>query len=128
MEQQVAQARPAAGSPAARGPASGWIAGQAAPIGVLLALAAAAWVVTDPRMVGMDAGPGTDPGALGFYISIWVVMMAAMMAPAIAPMVLAHRSLGRAGRGRCRPHRPRCTPRRGWCPRPERRPARASSP
>ncbi len=41
----------------------------------------------------MDAGPGTDPGALGFFLSTWVVMMAAMMLPAVAPMVLAYRAV-----------------------------------
>jgi len=41
-------------------------------------------------MAGMDAGPGTDPGALGFYVGAWVVMMAAMMFPSIAPMVIAY--------------------------------------
>ena len=56
---------------------------------VLLALAALAWLVVARRMAGMDAGPGTDPGALGFYALSWVVMMAAMMFPSIAPMVLA---------------------------------------
>jgi predicted metal-binding membrane protein len=39
-------------------------------------------------MLGMDAGPGTDPGSLGFYVASWVVMMGAMMFPSIAPMVL----------------------------------------
>jgi predicted metal-binding membrane protein len=39
-------------------------------------------------MLGMDTGPGTDPGSLGFYVVSWVVMMAAMMFPSIAPMVL----------------------------------------
>lgn len=39
----------------------------------------------------MDAGPGTDPGTLGFFISTWVVMMAAMMLPAMTPTVLAYR-------------------------------------
>jgi predicted metal-binding membrane protein len=57
-------------------------------IGLLLVLAFVAWLVTDERMAGMDAGPGTDPGALGFYVSVWVVMMAAMMFPSIAPMVV----------------------------------------
>ena len=57
---------------------------------VLLALAGVGWVVTDARMHGMDAGPGTDPGTLGFYVTAWVVMMAAMMFPSIAPMVLAY--------------------------------------
>ena len=54
----------------------------------LLALALAAWVVTFERMRGMDAGPGTDLGALGWYLGIWVTMMAAMMLPSAAPTVL----------------------------------------
>jgi predicted metal-binding membrane protein len=56
-------------------------------VGALLLVATAAWVITDDRMAGMDAGPGTDPGQLGFFISAWVVMMAAMMFPSVAPMV-----------------------------------------
>jgi predicted metal-binding membrane protein len=67
--------------------------GQLSVLGVLLALAAVAWLVSDLRMAGMDAGPGTDPGAFGFYVSTWVVMMAAMMFPSIAPMVLTYRVL-----------------------------------
>jgi predicted metal-binding membrane protein len=59
-------------------------------IGLLFALAAIAWLVTDERMQGMDAGPGTDPGALGFYVTVWVVMMAAMMFPSIWPMVVMY--------------------------------------
>src|SRR5919199_625625 len=59
-------------------------------IGVLLLLAAVGWLVTDERMAGMDMGPGTDPGALGFWVTAWVVMMAAMMFPSIAPMVVMH--------------------------------------
>jgi predicted metal-binding membrane protein len=79
--------------------------GQLAVIGVLLALAGVAWAVTDLRMAGMDAGPGTDPGALGFYLSTWVVMMAAMMFPSIAPMVLMFRNLqrGRRAQGQSTP-------------------------
>jgi predicted metal-binding membrane protein len=56
----------------------------------LLLLAAIAWAVTDDRMGGMDAGPATDPGSLGFWVTTWVVMMAAMMFPSIAPMVVMH--------------------------------------
>jgi predicted metal-binding membrane protein len=59
-------------------------------IGALLLLAAIGWLVTDERMAGMDAGPGTDPGTLGFWVTAWVVMMGAMMFPSIAPMVLMH--------------------------------------
>jgi predicted metal-binding membrane protein len=48
----------------------------------------------------MDGGPGTNPGALGFYLSTWVVMMAAMMLPSITPVVLAYRDLRHQRRGR----------------------------
>ncbi|MDP9277155.1 MAG: DUF2182 domain-containing protein [Actinomycetota bacterium] len=56
-------------------------------IGALLVLAVIGWTVTDERMHGMDAGPGTDLGTLGFFVTAWVVMMAAMMFPSIWPMV-----------------------------------------
>jgi predicted metal-binding membrane protein len=56
----------------------------------LLLLAAIAWALTGDRMAGMDAGPGTDLGSLGFWVVSWVVMMAAMMFPSIAPMVVMH--------------------------------------
>lgn len=65
--------------------------GQLVLIGLLLALAAVAWAITDRLMRGMDAGPGTDPGVLGFYVTAWVVMMAAMMIPSTLPMVLVYR-------------------------------------
>jgi hypothetical protein len=39
---------------------------------VLLGLAIVGWLVTDERMAGMDAGPATDLGTLGFYVSVWV--------------------------------------------------------
>ncbi|HVS27994.1 MAG TPA: DUF2182 domain-containing protein [Solirubrobacteraceae bacterium] len=66
----------------------------------LLVLAAVAWLVVARRMNGMDAGPGTDPGALGFYTLSWVVMMAAMMFPSIVPMVLVFASVQRRRRAR----------------------------
>jgi predicted metal-binding membrane protein len=69
-------------------------------IGALLALAALAWLVVVRRMDGMDAGPGTDPGTLGFYTLSWVVMMAAMMFPSIVPMVLAFSSIQQRRRAR----------------------------
>src|SRR5215204_3477247 len=56
----------------------------------LLVVAAGAWAVTGNRMDGMDAGPGTELGGLGWFAVVWVTMMAAMMLPSIAPMVLAH--------------------------------------
>jgi predicted metal-binding membrane protein len=51
----------------------------------LFAIAAVAWWSTVDRMRGMDAGPGTDLGTLGWFVGVWVVMMAAMMFPSTAP-------------------------------------------
>ncbi len=51
-------------------------------------------------MGGMDAGPGTELGTLGFFIGVWVVMMAAMMFPSIAPMVLMQVRIQEARRER----------------------------
>jgi predicted metal-binding membrane protein len=74
-------------------------------LGLLFLLALVGWAVVDERMQGMDAGPGTDPGTLGFYLTTWVVMMSAMMFPSIAPMVLmyARMEAGRRERGRSAP-------------------------
>jgi predicted metal-binding membrane protein len=58
-------------------------------VAFLLVVAAGAWAVTGDRMGGMDAGPGTELGGLGWFAVSWVTMMAAMMLPSIAPMVLA---------------------------------------
>jgi predicted metal-binding membrane protein len=39
-------------------------------------------------MSGMDMGPGTNLGGAGWFVGIWVTMMAAMMLPSVAPMLL----------------------------------------
>lgn len=70
--------------------------GEAAAVVALLGVASMAWLITDLRMAGMDAGPWTDPGSFGFYVSAWVVMMAAMMLPSALPMVLVFGRLERA--------------------------------
>ncbi len=56
-------------------------------VAVLLGLTGVAWWSTADRMTGMDAGPGTDLGAAGWFLGIWVVMMAAMMLPSVTPTV-----------------------------------------
>jgi predicted metal-binding membrane protein len=78
---------------------------RARPVGVaavLLGAALVTWIVTIERMRGMDMGPGTDLGSLGWYVGVWVTMMAAMMLPSVAPMVLVYsrisRERARAGR------------------------------
>jgi predicted metal-binding membrane protein len=62
---------------------------------LLLALAAVAWWSTVDRMAGMDAGPGTDLGAVGWFLGVWVVMMAAMMFPSLAPTVALYARMTR---------------------------------
>jgi predicted metal-binding membrane protein len=71
-------------------------------IGALLVLAVVGWTVTDERMQGMDGGPGTDLGTLGFFITAWVVMMAAMMFPSIWPMVAMYTRVQQGNRERGR--------------------------
>jgi predicted metal-binding membrane protein len=63
---------------------------QLALLGGLLALAVVAWLVTGDRMGTMESMPGMALGGLGFYITVWVVMMAAMMFPPAAPTVLTY--------------------------------------
>ena len=53
---------------------------------LLVGTAVAAWALTVVRMRGMDAGPGTDLGGLGWFLGIWVTMTAAMMLPSAAPV------------------------------------------
>ena len=61
----------------------------------ILAIAGLAWFSTAQRMAGMDSGPGTDLGALGWFTSVWAVMMAAMMLPSLAPTVAVYAALVR---------------------------------
>jgi len=55
----------------------------------LVAVAGACWALTVERMRGMDMGPGTDLGNLGWFGVVWVTMMAAMMLPSLSPMAVA---------------------------------------
>ena len=56
-----------------------------------LVLTAGAWALTADRMAGMDAVPGGELGGVGWFTLTWLVMMAAMMLPALTPMVVAYR-------------------------------------
>jgi predicted metal-binding membrane protein len=64
---------------------------------VTLGIAGASWVVAIRQMTGMDMGVATRLGSFGFFVVLWVLMMAAMMLPGAAPAVVrrAHAS-GRA--------------------------------
>jgi predicted metal-binding membrane protein len=74
--------------------------GQLALIGALLGLAILAWLVTDRRMGGMESMPGMELGSLGFYVTVWIVMMAAMMFPSVAPTVVMYERLREGHRAR----------------------------
>jgi predicted metal-binding membrane protein len=61
----------------------------------LFALAGIGWWSTLDRMRGMDDGPWTGLGALGWFLATWVVMMAAMMFPSVAPTVALYSRMTR---------------------------------
>lgn len=63
---------------------------------LLFGAAAIAWWSTADRMAGMNEGPGTALGSLGWFLSIWIVMMAAMMLPAVSPTVALYARMARS--------------------------------
>ncbi|MDX6412712.1 MAG: hypothetical protein QOH23_122, partial [Gaiellaceae bacterium] len=79
---------------------------QTSTAALLLAAALVLWIVTYQRMHGMDAGPGTDLGGLGWFLGVWVTMMGAMMLPSVAPMVLVFARISRDRGTRGRPFVP----------------------
>ncbi len=67
----------------------------------LLLGSAVAWWFTVARTQGMDMSMG--PGGPVFFMVTWVVMMAAMMFPSVAPMVATYVSVQRGRRARAMP-------------------------
>jgi predicted metal-binding membrane protein len=65
-------------------------------VAALFGIATLGWVWTAQAMRGMDAGPWTELGSLAWFIGVWVVMMAAMMLPSVAPTVALYSRLRRA--------------------------------
>ena len=61
----------------------------------LLLIAAVAWWWSVEQMRGMDAGPWTTLGGLAGFVLLWVVMMAAMMFPSVAPTVALYATMTR---------------------------------
>jgi predicted metal-binding membrane protein len=64
-------------------------------IAALFALAAIGWWWTVQQMDGMDNGPWTHLGAAGWFLGVWVVMMAAMMFPSVSPTVALYSRMTR---------------------------------
>jgi predicted metal-binding membrane protein len=60
---------------------------------LLFALAALGWWWTIDEMRGMDGGPWTELGTLGWFVGVWIVMMAAMMFPSVAPTVALYSTM-----------------------------------
>ena len=56
-------------------------------VAALFAVAGIGWAWMAREMRGMDAGPWTSLGSLGWFLGVWIVMMAAMMFPSVAPTV-----------------------------------------
>jgi predicted metal-binding membrane protein len=75
---------PASGGPA---PALAAVRTRLGLVALLFAVATLGWWWTGDRMRGMDDGPWTDLGSFGWFLGTWVVMMAAMMFPSVAPTV-----------------------------------------
>src|SRR5436305_5085427 len=56
-------------------------------VALLFVCAGVGWAWTAHAMRGMDAGPWTGLGGCAWFLGVWVVMMAAMMLPSVAPTV-----------------------------------------
>jgi predicted metal-binding membrane protein len=64
-------------------------------VALLLTLAGVGWWWTVGEMRGMDGGPWTGLGTLGWFLGVWVVMMGAMMFPSVMPTVALYSRMTR---------------------------------
>ena len=64
-------------------------------VALLFGLAAIGWWWTVDEMRNMDNGPWTSLGTLSWFTAAWVVMMAAMMFPSVAPTVALYSRMTR---------------------------------
>ncbi len=83
----IAPAHDRAAGAAGLGPAFAAARGRLGLVALLLALAGFGWWWTVDQMQGMDNGPWTGLGALGWFLAVWLVMMGAMMFPSVAPTI-----------------------------------------
>jgi predicted metal-binding membrane protein len=65
-------------------------------VAVLCVLAALGWWWTVGAMRGMDNGPWTALGTFSWFLGVWLVMMAAMMFPSVAPTVALFARMSRS--------------------------------
>lgn len=90
----IASAREAV-RPGGLAPAFAAVRAQVGLVAVLLVLAGVAWWWTVDHMQGMDNGPWTNLGTPGWFLGIWVVMMASMMLPSVAPTMALYSRMTR---------------------------------
>jgi predicted metal-binding membrane protein len=77
------------------GPALGAMRARLGLVVVLFASAGVGWWWTARQMRGMDAGPWSALGGFGWFLGVWIVMMAAMMFPSVAPTVALYSRMTR---------------------------------
>src|SRR3954451_19591913 len=94
-ERMSASAHEQAPAGAGLGPAFAAARTRLGLVALLLALAAAGWWWTARWMQGMDSGPWTGLGTLAWVLGVWIVMMAAMMFPSVAPTVALYSRMSR---------------------------------
>ena len=90
----MSQAEPATGS--SLRPAYAATRAHLGLVAVLFVLAAVGWWWTVVEMRGMDNGPWTALGTFGWFLGVWVVMMAAMMFPSVSPTVALYARMSRS--------------------------------
>jgi len=91
----IASAQHRAPGGAGLAPAFVAVRARLALVAALFALAGIGWWSTGDRMRGMDKGPWTGLGTLGWFLGAWAVMMAAMMLPSVAPTVALYSRMTR---------------------------------
>jgi predicted metal-binding membrane protein len=91
----IASAQHRAPGGAGLAPAFVAVRARLALVAALFVLAGIGWWSTGDRMRGMDEGPWTALGTLGWFLGAWVVMMAAMMLPSVAPTVALYSRMTR---------------------------------
>jgi predicted metal-binding membrane protein len=89
---QAAKSTPARGGLA---PAFAAARGRLGLVALLFVLAGVGWWWTIGEMQGMDGGPWTALGTFGWFVGVWIVMMAAMMLPSVSPTVALYSTMTR---------------------------------
>src|SRR4029079_16558284 len=64
-------------------------------VALLFIVAALGWWWTGDQMRGMANGPWTGLGSFSWFLGVWVVMMAAMMFPSVAPTIALYSRMAR---------------------------------